>query len=245
MISSTFENTIKDELRIHYDLNLCSLVEVVSHLPFYKDFRLHCKADYGHYLLRLRINFRDENNQKNQYFSIFIEAVNNGNNFWNNVWKKVYPSTIEKSLTDVRKEIFFVDERFGYMLIHDKVSLMSGTYSDSDAGLVIETLLSMVETESHISYYQPARSIGSAYSFCSIKIKADNFYIRPIKGYETETAFDVPIPLDKAGVDIFKAQLFKCLLIYINSEQYNEADYLNLNYEDIKKYFLVLEMKEI
>jgi hypothetical protein len=247
MISTTFENIIKNELRLHYDLNLSGIVEVASQLPFYKDFRLRCKADGCLYLLRLRINFRDDNNQKNQSFSIFIEAVNNGNNFWNNVWKKVYPSTIEKSLTEVRKEIFFVDERFGYMLGHDKISLMSGTYSDSDSdsGLVIETLLSMVETESYISYYQPARSIGSAYSFCAIKIKDDKLYIRPIKGYETETAFDIPIPLDNTGVDIFKAQLFKCLLIYINSEQYNEADYLNLNYEDIKKYFLVLEMKEI
>lgn len=244
MISPSFENTIKDELRLHYDLNLCSLDEVVSHLPFYKDFRLRCKADGCLYLLRLRINFRDENNQKNKSFDIFSERVN-CTHFWNNIWKKIYPSTIEKSLTEVRKEIFFVDERFGYMLIHDKVSLMSGTYSDTKCGLVIETLLSTVETESHLSYHQPSLSIGSAYAFCSIKIKADNLYIRPIKGYETETTFDIPIPLNNTGVDIFKTQLFKCLLIYINSEQYNEADYLNLNYEDIKKYFLVLEMKEI
>lgn len=36
MISEAFENTIKDELRLHYDLNLCSLVEVSSNLPFDK-----------------------------------------------------------------------------------------------------------------------------------------------------------------------------------------------------------------
>jgi len=58
MISPTFENTIKDELRLHYDLNLCSLVEVASHIPFYKDFRLRCKADGCSYLLRLRNCFR-------------------------------------------------------------------------------------------------------------------------------------------------------------------------------------------
>jgi hypothetical protein len=245
MISSSFENTIKDELRLHYDLNLCSLVEISSNLPFDKDFRLRCKTEGCFYSLRLRINFRDDNNQKDKSFSIFIEGVNNGNNYWNNVWKKVYPSTIEKSLAELRKEIFFVDERFGYMLVHDIISLMSGTYSDTDDGLVIETLLSTVDTESHLSYHQPSLSIGSSYAFGAIQIKGDKLYIRPIKGYETEAAFDIPIPLDNTGVDIFKAQLFKCLLIYINSEQYNEADYLNLNYEDIKKYFLVLEMKEI
>jgi hypothetical protein len=244
MISPTFENTIKNELRLHYDLNLCSLVEVVSHLPFYKDFRLHCKADFSHYLLRLRINFRDDNNQKTQSFSIFIERVNS-NNFWNNICKKIYPATIEKSLTEVRKEIFFVDEQFGYMLIHDKVSLMSGTYYNTDGGLVIETLFSIVETESHLSYHQTGLSIGSSYAFCSINIKADKLYIRPIKGYDTDTAFDHPITLDNAGIATFKAQFFKCLLIFINSAQYNEADYINLNYEEIKKYFLVLEMKEI
>lgn len=244
MISPSFENTIKDELRLHYDLNLCSLVEVASHLPFYKDFRLRCKSDGCSYLLRLRINFHDENNQKNQSFSIFIENIN-GNHFWNNVWKKIYPATIEKSLAEVRKEIFVVDERFCYMLIHDKVSLMSGTYSDTMDGLVIDTLFLTVDTESHLSYYQPSLSIGSSYAFCAIKIKADKLYIRPIKGYETETAFDSPIPLDNAGIDAFKAQFFKCLLIYINSEQYNEADYLNLNYDDIKKYFLVFEMNAI
>lgn len=244
MISTTFENIIKNELRLHYDLNLSSIVEVASQLPFYKDFRLRCTVDGFLYLLRLRINFRDENNQKNQSFYIFSEFVN-CTHFWNNIWKKIYPATIEKSLTEVRKEIFFVDERFGYMLIHDKVSLMSGTYSDTKDGLVIETLLSTVDTESHISYHQPSLSIGSAYAFCAIKIKGDKLYIRPIKGYETETAFDIPITLDNAGVAIFKSQFFKCLLIHINSEQYNEADYLNLNYEEIKKYFLVLEMKEI
>lgn len=245
MISEAFENTIKDELRLHYDLNLCSLVEVSSNLPFDKDFRLRCKTEGCFYSLRLRINFRDENNQKNQSFSIFIEGVNNGNNFWNNVWKKVYPATIEKSLAELRKEIFFVDERFGYMLVHDIISLMSGTYSDTDDGLVIETLLSTVDTESRISYHLPDRSIGSSYAFCSIKIKADNLYIRPIKGYETETSFDDPITLDNAGIDPFKAQFFKCLLIYINSKEYNEADYINLNYDEFKRYFLVLEMKEI
>ena len=245
MISPAFENAIKDELRINYDLNLSSLVEVANHLPFYKDFRLRCKVDGYLYSLRLRINFRDDNNQKDKSFCIFIEGVNNGHNYWNNVWKKVYPSTIEKSLTELRKEIFFVDEQFGYMLAHDKILLMSGTYSDTVDGIVIETLLSMVETESHISYYRPARSIGSSYAFCSIKIKADNFYIRPIKGYETEISFDDPITLDNAGIDTFKAQFFKCLLIYINSEEYNEADYMNLNYEEFKRYFLVLEMKEI
>lgn len=244
MINTAFENTIKDELRLNYDLNLYSLVEVVSHLPFYKDFRLHCKADFSHYLLRLRINFRDDNNQKTQSFSIFIERVND-NHFWNNVYNKIYPDTIKKSLTEVRKEIFFVDDQFGYLLIHDNVSLMSGTYSNTDDGLVIETLFSIVETQSHLSYHQTGLSIGSSYAFCSINIKADKLYIRPIKGYDTDTAFDHPITLDNIGIEAFKAQFFKCLLIYINSEQYNEADYINLNYEEIKQYFLILEMKEI
>jgi hypothetical protein len=122
---------------------------------------------------------------------------------------------------------------------------MSGTYSDMVDGFVIETLLSTVDTESRISYYRPAQSIGSSYAFCSIKIKGDNLYIRPIKGYETHTTFDNPITLDNAGIDTFKAQFLKCLLIYINSEEYNEADYINLNYDEFKRYFLVLEMKKI
>lgn len=246
MLNPSFEKVIIDLLKTHYDLQICNIKELSNEKDSYKTFRFHGKEQktYSSYPLRMILETRNDKDTEYHSFHIFGEDRNCRSCV--SINEKIYPSVIQKALVDIKNEVpkFLMDSRFIYLLGHYNISLISGNYYNNGTDIVVTDVLPLVDTVSNIYFFIPGLSMSS-YNFCSVNIKGYKLYIRPIKGYETESTFDSPITLDNDGIDTFKAQFLKCLLIYINSDLYNEADYLNLNYEDLKKYFLVLEMKEI
>lgn len=246
MLDPAFEKNITDLLKTQYDLQLCHINELSKETDDYKTFRLRCKDSQSdsYYPIRMILESYNYENIRYHNFHVFSEDKTCRSSIV--IDKKIYPSFIQKALTDIKNEVpkFLMDSSFIYLLSHDKISLISGSYYNNGSDIVVTHLNSIVETISDIYFFSPNRP-SSAYIFCLVNIKGNKLYIRPHKGYENDQAFDKPVTFDDDGIKLFKAYIFKCLLIYSNSERYNADDYLNLNYDEMINYFLLLEMQTI
>lgn len=246
MLDIAFEQKITDLLRTHYELELCHLKELSNEKDCYKTFRFQGKDSNTNFFYPLRMTIETYNERDVEYhsFLIFSEDIHCRSSI--NIVNKIYPSAIEKALVEIKNEIpkFFMDYRFMYLLGHYKISLISGIYYNNGINIVVNDLVPFVETVSNIFFFSPILSTSS-YTFCSVNIKGDKLYVTPTKGYENDPAFDKPVTFDDDGIKLFKAYIFKCLLIYSNSSRYNTSDYLSLDYDAMKNYFLLLDMERI
>lgn len=246
MLDQAFEKNIIDLLKTHYDLQLCHIKELSNEADDYKTFRLRCKDNQSdsYYPIRMILESYNYENIRYHNFHVFSEDKTCRSSIV--IDKKIYPSVIQKALADIKNEVpeFLMDSSFIYLLSHDNISLISGSYYYNGSDIVVTHLNPIVETVSDIFFFSPNRP-SSTYTFCLVNIKGDKLYIRPIKGYDNDTAFNKPVTFDDDGIKLFKAYLLKCLLIYCNSELFNTSDYLHLDYDAMKKYLLLLEMAKI
>lgn len=247
MISRSFKQAVADALKLNYDIELCRLKKLSSKGYLYQDFNIYCKSGGLAYLLRMRINFcNDDDEDYRRSFYIFSD-----NTDWlsccRTVKEKIYPTIIIKAIHDVKNLFSFLDSRYTYTLSHNTVSLVSGTYFKQNNELYINSLHSFIETTSKISVYLSY----SDCNFCSVNIIGDCILVRPVNEHMDEH-FKELITMDEENIDEFKANFSKCLLLHINKKSFNSAiynhnpdDYMNLTYDEFKKYFLVLEMEKI
>lgn len=247
MISQDFKQAITDALKLNYDIELCRLKKLSSKGYLYQDFNLYCRSVGASYLLRMRINFcNDDDEDYRRSFYIFSD-----NTGWlsccRTVQEKIHPDIIRKAIFDVKNLFSFLDSRYSYTLSHDTVSLLSGTYFKQNNDIHVNTLHSFIETTSKISVYLSY----SDYSLCSVNIIGDCILVRPVNEY-MDDHFKELITMDEENIDLFKANFSKCLLININKKSFNSEtynhnpdDYMDLTYDELKKYFLVLEMEKI
>lgn len=246
MLNPSFEKVIVDSLITQYNLELCHIKELSNEKDVYKTFRLHCKDNKNKYsyILRMILEPYIEKNLEHHFFNIFSEDRTCRSCIILN--EKIYPSAIQKALVDIKHDTpkFLMDSRFIHLLGHNQISLISGSYYNNGTDIVVNDLIPVVETVSNIFFFSPVLSM-STYTFCSVNIKGDKLYIRPYKGYQNDPSFDKPVTFDDDGIKLFKAYIFKCLLIYSNSDRYNPADYLSLDYDEMQNYFLLLEMQTI
>lgn len=247
MISREFRQAIADELKLNYDIELCRLKKLSIKGYLYQDFNLYCKSAGFSSLLRMRINFcNDDDEDYRRSFNIFSDNAGLLS-CCKKVQEKIYPDIIHKSIFDVKKLFSFLDSRYTYTLRHETVSLISGTYLKRDNELYIDTLHNFVETSSKISFYLSY----SDYPICSVNIIGDSILVRPVNEHMDEH-FKELITMDEASIDVFKASFSKCLLLHINNKSFSSAiynhnpdDYMNLTYDELKNYFLLLEMEKI
>lgn len=247
MISRAFRKTIAEELKLNYDIELCRLKKLSSKGYLYQDFNLYCKSAGFSNLLRLRINFcNDDDEDYRRSFNIFSDntgLLSSCKKFQ----EKICTDIIRKAIFEVKNLFSFLDSRYTYTLSHETISLFSGTYLKRDNELHINTLHSFVETTSKISVYMSY----SDYPICSVNIIGDCILVRPVNDHMDEH-FKELITMDEENIDVFKASFSKCLLLHINKKSFSSAtynhnpdDYMNLTYDELKKYFLVLEMEKI
>lgn len=246
MLNPAFEKTIVDLLRTNYDFEIRHIKELSNEKDDYRTFRVPCRdiKTYFSYPLRMTLKTHKDGGMEYYSFHIFSENINGSSLV--DINEKIYPSVIQKALVDVKNEVpkFLMDSSFIYMLYHNQISLITGTYHNTGTDIVVTDLIPIIDTFSNIFFFSPDLA-NSTYTFCSVNIKGDKLYIRPIKGYDNDPAFDKPVTFDDDGIKLFKAYLLKCLLIYSNSELFNTSDYLHLDYESMKKYLLLLEMAKI
>lgn len=251
MLNPAFEKTIVDLLRTNYDLEIRDIKELSNEKDDYRTFRVPCRDIKTYFAYPLRMTLKTHKDEGMEYYSfhIFSETINGSSLV--DINEKIYPSVIQKALVDVKNEVpkFLMDSSFIYMLHHIQISLITGNYHNTGNDIVITGLTPIIDTFSNIFFFSPNLA-NSTYTFCSVNIKGDKLYIRPIKGYDNDPAFDKPVTFDDAGIKLFKASLFKCLLIFCNlifcnTGLYNEADFMNLDYEAMKNYLLLLEMEKI
>lgn len=246
MISQSFKNSISHSLKENYGIDLVKIKKLSSKGYLYQDFNLYGKSEGLSHIFRLRINFCDDDAEDyRRSFYIFTEAHSYFSSF-KTIRDKIHPLLINNAILDVKKLFSFLDLTYTYSLRHLKVSLVSGTYTHSTNGLVVNTIQGIVETTSVISVYVSF----SEDDFCIVNIIGNKISVRPSNGYTTELAFQGSSTIDKDGIDSFKAGFAKCFLIYINKKldgRYNhqEDDYMSLTYDELKRYFLVLEMEKI
>ena len=247
MISREFKQAIADALKLNYDIELCRLKKLSSKGYLYQDFNLYCKSAGFSSLLRLRINFcNDDDDDYRRSFNIFSDLTGLLSSC-QKVQEKIYPDIIRNAIFDVKNLFSFLDSRYSYTLSHDTVSLLSGTYFKQNNEIDISTLHNFVETTSKIFVYLSY----SDHPLCSVNIIGDCILVRPVNEHMDEH-FKGLITMDEDNIDEFKANFSKCLLLQINKKSFNSAvynhnpdDYMDLTYDEFKKYFLVLEMEKI
>lgn len=247
MISRAFRKAITDELKLNYDIELCRLKKLSSRGYLYQDFNLYCTSAGFGILLRMRINFcNDDDDDYRRSFNIFSDntgLLSSCKKFQ----EKICTDIICKAIFEVKNLFSFLDSRYTYTLTHETVSLLSGTYFKRNHELHVNTLHSFIETTSKISVYISY----SDSNICSVNIIGDCILVRPVNEYMDEH-FKGLITMDEESIDEFKANFSKCLLLHINKKSFSSAvynhnpdDYMDLTYDELKKYFLVLEMEKI
>lgn len=245
MLNPAFEKTIVDLLRTNYDLEIRHIKELSNEKDDYRTFRIPCREIKTYFSCPLRMTLKTHKNGGIEHYSFHIFSENINGSSILDINEKINPSVIHKALVDVKNEVpkFLMDSRFIYLLGHNRISFISGSYYNYGSDIVVTDLIPIIDTFSYIFFFSP--DISSIYNFCSVNIKGDKLHIRPIKGYDNDTAFNKPVTFDDDGIKLFKAYLLKCLLIYCNSELFNTSDYLHLDYDAMKKYLLLLEMAKI
>jgi hypothetical protein len=223
----------------------------MSDLPEYGDSRrtiLHCsyqgekftmmlflyvdKGDYDGVVGSFRILLPEMYTRK-------IESVN----------KKINICLIDDSVKEVCKEMGQFLTPYHFSFLHFRIDLIKGIYIKNGKNFDIKKIDSRIESESYINFHT---NQDGGQKCCDVKIINNEIMLTPEKDFEDESIFREFSTLVSGGMDVFKANLVKAVIFYVqtrfNYEKRFEVDidnYLPLTYDELKQQFLVYQMEMI
>lgn len=247
MLSSDFKKQVTNVLKNEYDIECHRM----SDLTDYGDSRqtiLHCsyqgekftmmlflyvdKGDYDGVVGSFRILLPEMYTRK-------IESVN----------KKINICLIDDSVKEVCKEMGQFLTPYHFSFLHFRIDLIKGMYIKNGKYFDIKKIESRIESDSYINIHT---NQDAGQKCCDVKIIHNEIMLKPEIYFEDKSIFREFSTLVSGGMDVFKANLVKAVIFYVQTrfsdEKRFEVDidtYLPLNYAELKQQFLVYQMEVI
>lgn len=247
MLSSDFKQKVTNILKNEYDIDCHRF----SPLPNYGDFRwstLHCSQNGEKFSMMLRLTVdKGEHDGVVGVFKVIlsemyahkIESIN----------KKINLDLINENVQEVCKEMTPYLSGYRFLFLHSNIDLIKGLYIKDGQYFNIKKIESSIESDSHIILHN---NFNAGFPCCDVKIINNEIMIKPDEKFRDEPSFKEHSMLVDGGMDVFKANLMKSVIIYRQYGQFYEDRYkldvdiyLPLTYEELKKQFLVNAMAHI
>lgn len=248
MISKQFKKSIIKRLKDDYNVVCHSIrVENKEHNR-YQEYSLSCSARHQMFTLSLIVNICPVDSPSQSYYfyvfskSDFVDCIPNLN-------EKLRYNDVVDAIKEVRGVFSYINPAYEFRFEHSTVSLISGIYFVGSSYFEIKSIKSIIETTSVGKVYD---FINSGRLSTNINITDNNIYVSPWMPYAVHPTFEEPSNLLSGDLDVFKANFAKSVVLFFNehcrtADNHNdeEADYMPLSYEDLKRYLLVHKMTSI
>lgn len=248
MLSTAFKKIIKDTLKNEYDIKCHRISPIPDYGYKYRQAILHCSHNNEKFTLDLLIDaskgmFNGVIGKFNisipELFTSAIASIN----------KKINLDLINSSVNEVRKEMVHLLDCYSFHFGHLKIDLIKGSYVKSGEFLDIHKIEAVIESDSFMTFHT---SLDSGKKCCDVRIVGDEITLKPESGYDEEPIFKESSTLVASGMDVFKANLAKSIMFYLQIRYPNQdrhavdvATYIPMSYQELKQQFLVNEMVNI
>jgi len=248
MLSTAFKKTLKDTLKSEYDIDCHRISPFPDYGYKYREATLHCSHLNEKFTLTLMFDV-----SKGVYTNVvgqfevflperFVSSISSVNT-------KINLDLINASVNEVRKEMVQLLSCFSFHFGSLKVSLIKGTYVKDSEFFEIKKITPFINTNSFMTFYT---SLDDGKKCCDVQIIGNEIIIKPVAGYDDEPIFKQSSIIAVGELDVFKANLVKSVLFYLQDHYRNQDDFkvdveglLPLTYEQLLKEFLVEQMTRI
>jgi hypothetical protein len=254
MLSDAFKKTIKESLKINYDIDCYRISSVSYYDAKFRGATLHCSHNDKNFTLIMLINvefgsFEGVTGQFNifvpEMFTAGIDSINT----------KINLSLIKDSISEVRRDMSLLLDAHFFQFKHHEISLIKGTYIKNDDFFHIKKIETKIESDSFI---KNCTSLYFDEDFCEdcccVQIIGNEIFVTPTTTFDdSDSIFKKPSTLISSGMDVFKANFVKSVLLHLQIKYKNEEESYKFNvdtiipltYQEILQEFLVLKMEEI
>lgn len=248
MISTQFEKRIKKHLKDDYDINCYRISMCYKESKRSQNFTIFCSYNRKMFELTLSVNLCTVDSLEQCYsFTVFAKA--DCIDCLPHLKSNINPDIIVDSIQEVREVLSYINHDYSFKMDHRMVILISGTYLVGSSYFEIKTIKSSVETISFIKLHDFFdKGTDCAY----LNIVGNTVVVEPSTSCSDINQFKQRSVIEVGGMTTFKTNLTKCIIFHLNkhhktSDYYNddEADYMPLNYDDLKRYLLVHSMVNI
>lgn len=248
MLSTAFKKTLKNLLKSEYDVD-CHLI---SNLPDYgykyREATLHCSHDNKkfHLILVLDVSKGVFNNVVGTFEvylpEFFVSAVESIN-------QKVNLDLINTTVQEVRKDMPQLLGCYAFRFGSLKIGLIKGSYVKEPEFFEINKIEAFINTDSFITFYT---SLDEGKKCCDVNIVGNEIFIKPVSGYDEEPIFKQSSIVAVGELDVFKANLAKSVLFYLQDRYKYQDNFkvdvehlISLTYDELLREFLVEYMAKI
>jgi len=248
MLSASFKKTLKDTLKNEYEIECHRISPIPDYGYKYRQAILHCSHNNEKFTLDLLIDaskgmFNGVIGKFNisvpEKFTSAIASIN----------KKINLDLINASVTEVRKEMVHLLDCYSFHFGHLKIDLIKGSYIKDGEFLDIHKIEAIIESDSFMTFYT---SLDSGKKCCDVRIVSNTITLKPESGYDEEPIFKESSSLVASGMDVFKANLAKSIMFYLQIRYPNQdrhavdvSTYIPMNYQELQQEFLVYQMDKI
>lgn len=248
MLSASFKKTLKDTLKNEYEIECHRISPIPDYGYNYRQAILHCSHNNEKFTLDLLIDsskgmFNGVIGKFNvsvpEKFTSTIASIN----------KKINLDLINASVNEVRKEMVHLLDCYSFHFGHLKIDLIKGSYIKNSEFIDIHKFETVIESDSFMTFYT---SLDSGKKCCDVRIVGNDITLKPESGYDEEPIFKESSTLVDSGMDVFKANLAKSIMFYLQIRYPNQerhavdvATYIPMNYQELQQQFLVYQMDKI
>jgi hypothetical protein len=248
MISSKFKKTVVKHLKTDYDIDCYRVSMCYDEAKRSQNFTLFCSYNRKMFELTLAVNLCTVDSLSHCYsFTVFAKA--DCIDCLPQLTSSINPDIIVDSIQEVREVLSYINHDYSFKMDHRMVILISGTYLVGSSYFEIKTIKSSVETISFIKLHD---FFDKGTECAYLNIVGNTVVVQPSTSCSDINQFKQQSVIEVGGMTTFKKNLAKCIIFHLNkhhktSDYYNddEADYMPLNYDDLKRYLLVHSMVNI
>lgn len=248
MISTQFKKTVIKLLKNDYDIT-CHAISMSEHEhATYQEYSLSCSSNRKVFFLTLLVTICPVDSSSNLH-TFYIFSKSDCVDCIPQFKEKIKHDLIIDAMKEVRHVLSYIDPVYNFQLEHVRVTLISGIYFVGSSYFEIKTIKSLIEAASVVKVYDFSNS-GKVCS--NVDITGNLINLQPWKLYGIHPTFEEFSIVDMSGLETFKSNLAKSIVLFFNenhktADDYNdeESDYMPLNYDDLKRYLLVHTMANI
>lgn len=238
MISKQFKKTIIKRLKTDYDV-VCHGIELTDVSTVYQTYSLSCSANRRVFSLKLMVAICPVDTPSRLYtFEVCVQ--HECLYFITNISAKMKIDLLFKAIAEVREDFSYLNPSYEFRLPHNSITLLSGQYFVGSSYFEIKSIINKILTISCLQIYN--FESDRALTCAAINIDGDKISVRPWTMKQINPIFLQHSLIEVGGLDIFKANLAKCVFLFFND---TEDDYMQLDYTDMKRYLLVYKMESI
>lgn len=248
MISTQFKKKVIKFLENEYNI-VCHAISMKDQInKEYQEYSLSCETNLKLFNMTLRVNICHVDAPSGLHsFHVFLAS--DSVDFVYNLKEQITYDIVRDAISEVRNIFSYLSPRFGFLFINTTVTLITGIYFVGSSYFELKSIKSVVDTTHVVNIYD---CIKSEQRCSNINIINNAIYVYPWITYTVYPTFKEPSSLLSGDLELFKANFAKNVILFLNknyrtADEHNneEADYMPLNYEDLKRYLLVYKMSSI